>query len=254
MPICIGLDLAWSARNPSGGAVIVGDARGGEFRTATLLGNDEEIVTFVLDHAGDGPAIVAIDAPLHVPNESGRRPVEDMLARAFRVHEAGPYPANRRLLAREGVVRGEALVAVLARHGFVYEPMIAPDAPPRQISEVFPHPASIALFNIERTLKYKARPGRSMEIRLDAFRTYQQHLLALVDADPPLHGHEALLAEDMSALAGRRLKDYEDKVDGLLCAYIALYGHRWGAARCRVFGDMDTGAVFTPVRGTRLDE
>lgn len=243
----IGLDLAWSSRNITGGAALVGDARGGVLRETVLLRGNDEIVAFVLRHAGDGPTVVAVDAPLRVPNETGRRPAEDALARAFQVYEAGPYPANRRLLARDGAVRGEVLVAELAQHGFIYAPMIAPDAPERQVSEVFPHPATIALFGLARTLKYKARPGRTLEERLIAFRAYQDHLTSLAHADPPLAGHEALLVEDVSGLSGRRLKDYEDKLDALLCTYIALYGHRWGAERCRVFGDLETGAIFTPV-------
>lgn len=243
----IGLDLAWSPRNPTGAAVIRGDASGGLVAGSRLLGDDAALVAYVEEHAGAGPAIVAVDAPLWVPNESGRRPAEAAIGRAFGRYQAGAHPANRRRLVFGGVVRGEALVAALLERGFVHAPEVVAGAAVRQVVEVFPHPAMIALFGIERTLKYKARPGREHELRLREWRRYQEHLGALADADPLLRGQEALLAQDVAALRGRKLKDYEDRVDALFCAYIALYAFRWGAARCRVFGAMEEGYIFTPV-------
>jgi predicted RNase H-like nuclease len=243
----IGLDLAWSPRNPTGAAVVRGDAAGGVVADTRLLGDDAAIVAYVEEHAGAGPAIVAVDAPLWVPNEGGRRPAEAAIGRAFGRYQAGAHPANRRRLTFGGVVRGEALVAGLQARGFVHTPAVMAGAAVRQVVEVFPHPAMFALFGIERTLKYKARPGREPAERLRAWQRYQDELRALEAADPPLQGHQALLAQDVAALRGRKLKDYEDQVDGLFCAYIALYAFRWGAARCRVFGTMDEGYIFTPV-------
>jgi predicted RNase H-like nuclease len=251
MITCIGLDLAWSPRNPSGAAVIAcGGAsfrNGGVLVETALLGDMDEIVAYVGRHAGGGPAIVAVDAPLRVPNEDGRRPAEAAIGRWFGRYQAGAHPANRRRLAFDGVVRGEALVAALEARGFSHRAAVAAGQPVRQVVEVFPHPATIALFELERTLKYKARPGRSMAERLDAWREYQALLRALAAADPALRGHEALLSRDVAALRGRRLKDYEDQVDALLCAYIALYAFRWGDVRCRTFGTLEQGYIFTPV-------
>ncbi|MBC8160057.1 MAG: DUF429 domain-containing protein, partial [Roseiflexaceae bacterium] len=106
--IYIGIDLAWSPRNRTGGAVLRGGPSGGEFSAHALLGGDDEILTFIDTHGGDGPCIVGVDAPLWVPNETGRRPGEAALAVSFQRYQAGAHPANRRLLARNGVVRGEA--------------------------------------------------------------------------------------------------------------------------------------------------
>jgi predicted RNase H-like nuclease len=105
----------------------------------------------------------------------------------------------------------------------------------------------IALFGLHRTLKYKARRQRSLETRRAAWQIYRQQLLALNTADPPLVGHEALLAQDIAGLSGATLKAYEDRIDALFCAYIALYGLRWGEARCRVYGTLAEGSIFTPV-------
>jgi predicted RNase H-like nuclease len=243
----IGIDLAWSPRNPTGAAVLRGDARGADLLDHRLLGADASIVEYVELRAGGGPAIVAVDAPLWVPNATGRRPGEAEIGRAFARYQAGAHPANRSRLTFDGVVRGEALVAALAARGFTHAPEVAAGAPVRQVIEVFPHPAMVALFDLERTLKYKLKPGRSAEYRLAEWRRYLAYLAALSQADPPLRGQAALVAQDVAALRGRRLKDYEDQVDALMCAYIALYAFRWGAARCRVFGTFEGGYIYTPV-------
>jgi predicted RNase H-like nuclease len=247
MITCIGIDLAWSPRNLSGGAVIRGDATGGVLAQTDLLGDDQQIVDYIERHTGVGPVIVAVDAPLRVPNETGRRPCEAEIGRVFGRYQAGAHPANRRRLAFGGVVRGEALVAALERLAFTYVSAVAAGAAVRQIVEVFPHPAMIGLFNLQRTLKYKAKPNRSFDERLSEWGRYQAYISDLATADPPLHGQETFMAREVAGLTGRRLKAYEDQVDALLCAYIALYAFRWGKARCRVFGTLEEGSIFTPV-------
>ncbi|HEU5099520.1 MAG TPA: DUF429 domain-containing protein [Roseiflexaceae bacterium] len=243
----IGIDLAWSPRNPTGAAVLRGDTRGADLLDHRLLGDDASIVAYIERHAGYGAAIVGVDAPLWVPNEAGRRPGEAELGRAFARYQAGAHPANRGRLAFDGVVRGEALVAALAEREFVHAPEVTAGAPVRQVIEVFPHPAMVALFGLQRTLKYKVKPGRSAEQRQAEWRRYQGYIAALAQADPPLRGHEQLIGQDVAALRGRRLKDYEDQADALMCAYIALYAFRWGAARCRIFGTFEEGYIYTPV-------
>jgi predicted RNase H-like nuclease len=243
----IGIDLAWSPRNPTGGAVVRGNASGGTLLNTALLADNTEIVAYIARHAADGPAIVGVDAPLWVPNETGRRPGEAEIGRAFGRYQAGAHPANRHRLAFDGVVRGETLVAALEGRGFTHAPEVAAGAAVRQVVEVFPHPAMIALFGLSRTLKYKARPNRGADERLSEWRRYQAYLARLAQADPPLRGQAALTGQDVAALRGRQLKSYEDQVDALMCAYIALYAFRWGMARCRVFGTIEGGYIFTPV-------
>jgi predicted RNase H-like nuclease len=246
--VYIGIDLAWSARNLSGAAALAGSPSGARLAgPPALLGDLDEVAAFVARAAGDGPAIVAVDAPLLVPNATGCRPAESALGAAFRAFEAGAHPANRRLLDRGEGVRGELLVERLAALGFRHVSAVGAGEGGRLVTEVYPHAALVAIFGLARTLKYKARPGRSAETRRAEWRRYQALLLSLGAADPPLAGHDELLAADVAALRGRALKSYEDRVDALMCAYVALYAHRWGAARCKTFGDMQTGYIFTPV-------
>lgn len=247
MIVCIGIDLAWSPRNLSGAAVITGESTGGTLSDVSILLSDGEIIAYIEHHAADRPTLIAVDAPLTVPNLTGRRRAEDELGHVFAHYQAGAHSANRQLLAFDGIVRGEALVEALEARGFVHAPAIASGNAVRQITEVYPHAAMIRLFGLSRTLKYKARPRRSRVERLAAWQSYQQHMRNLSRADPALHGQESLLAQDVSFLRGSGLKAYEDRVDALLCAYIALYAFRWGADRCRTFGTLESGYIFTPV-------
>jgi predicted RNase H-like nuclease len=125
--------------------------------------------------------------------------------------------------------------------------MIEADAGGRLIVEVFPHPATVVLFRLHRILKYKARPGRSLTERRQELRRYLELLTTLQWSDPPLLGVQNLWTDlELERFGPSALKAIEDEADALLCAYIALYGHRWGAARCRSFGTVEGGAIFTP--------
>jgi predicted RNase H-like nuclease len=244
----IGLDLAWSEGNRSGAATLAGTPDGAALvEPPALLGSLKEVVEYVVWAAGAGPALVAVDAPLAVPNPTGRRRAEAELAAALGRYEAGAHPANRRLLDRGDGVRGERLVALLEALGFRQAAGITAGAEGRLVTEVYPHAAMVGIFGLPRTLKYKAKPGRPTALRHAEWRRYQSLLLSLGEAEPRLSGHAEFLAVDVATLRGAALKGYEDRADALMCAYTALYGHRWGAARCRTFGDLAGGHIFTPV-------
>jgi len=244
---CIGVDLAWSPRNRSGLATIRGDQQGAELIDSRLRVTDREIVEYVQEQAGEGAVIVAVDAPLRVPNATGRRPAEAEITRVFRPYQAGAHPANRGLLTYDGVIRGEALVEALGQLGIDHREQIEAGVAVRQVIEVFPHAAMVGIFGLDRILRYKAKPKRTQAERMQAWQRYQQLLGGLSTADPYLQGTEAILSEQVSGLKGQGLKAYEDRIDALMCAYTALYGWRWGDRRCRTFGSMADGYIYSPV-------
>lgn len=242
----IGIDLAWGALNPTGGAIL----RDQQLVAATgTLTDDDAILGFITAHLEPAEgAIVAIDAPLRVPNLTGARRCDQELSAEWRSYEAGALPANRRLLAVDGVVRGEALVARLAATaGFQETAPIPHQTTGRFVAEVFPHPAHVALFGLDKTLKYKARSNRTLAERQIAFRHYQAALTKLRTAVPPLHGADDLLAVNVTQLTGRRLKVYEDTLDALTCAYVAAYLWHHGPSQGRVYGDVASGHILTPL-------
>ena len=152
------------------------------------LGDDDAILSWIARwdaEAGADGLLIGVDAPLLVPNETGKRPCEAEIGRRFARFQAGAHPANRHIFGDD--VRGERLVARLAGRGIVHDPyLIQPGkAGVRQVMEVFPHPAHIVLFGLARTLKYKAKPGRDYPSRWAAMNAYSRHLRDLTRYDPP---------------------------------------------------------------------
>lgn len=245
--VFVGVDLAWSERNTSGGVVLRETAPGrAEAATwETALGSDEKIVHFVAEAAGDEPAVVAVDAPLVVPNEWGARPCDRLVTQRFGRYQAGARPAYRRSPSfPAGRVRGEELVRRLEDLGFRHDPVVPQRGQVRQVIEVYPHPAIVVLFRLERTLKYKAA-NRSRAERLPEYHRYQELLRSLEGAKPALEP-PPFLDQDLDELRGARLKQYEDLLDALLCAYLAWWCWYWGPAGYEVLGDLQTGYVVVP--------
>lgn len=246
-PVFVGLDLAWSRRNRTGGAVI---QNGMLIDYTGLLGSDEEIVKFVAAHLpAQAPAVLAVDAPLWVPNATGRRRCDAEVSAAWAAFEAGAYPANRQLLLSScGSIRGEELAALFAEHfGFVQAAPLPFRGEGRLMCEVFPHPAHASLFGLQRTLKYKRKSGRSPEAITAEFSRYQQLLAGLAQFDPPLAGLEDITAVDASAMRGKALQELEETLDAVTCAYVAWYGWWHGPERQRVYGSVSEGHILAPL-------
>ena len=64
------------------------------------------------------------------------------------------------------------------------DPEFERGTPVRRAIEVYPHPAIEALFDLPVTLKYKGKPGRTLELRSLALSELGEHLERLRDADP----------------------------------------------------------------------
>lgn len=243
--VFIGLDLAWSLRNPSGGAVIVNDT----LREARAdLGSDAQIIDWIGEQLPSGwAAVVAIDAPLRVPNQRGQRACERELGAQWRSYQAGPYPANRKNLAANSVIRGEALVEALAsQYGFSEAVPILAQPGGRFVCEVFPHPAHVSLFGLNRILKYKVKRRGQYEAYWNEFARYQAFLAGLARAEPPLRGADELLAQPAAGLRGKKLKQLEDRLDALTCAYVASYLWRHGRSGAWVYGTISEGHIIVP--------
>jgi histidinol-phosphate phosphatase family protein len=242
----VGIDLAWSPRNRSGGAVLSAD---GQLLTATPdLEGDDQVVEFVASAVPRGtPGLIAIDAPLAVPNTVGGRPCDRQVAAVFGRFQAGPYPANRQNLARYGGLRAEEITHRLQSLGFRLDPDVAQEVATRQVIEVFPHPATVSLFDLDRTLKYKARPGRDYPSRWRALERLRDHLADLSRADPPLHLTSGTAEMAIEGRRGRAFKEAEDLLDAVVCGYSALYAWHRGPRGYAVYGDGDQGHILVPM-------
>jgi predicted RNase H-like nuclease len=243
--VCIGLDLAWKATHPTGGAALVD----GELAAWTAsLGDNDAVVAWVGQWVqADTGLMIAVDAPLRVPNMTGARRCDVELSRAWGRYRAGAHPANRARLAEQGVIRGEELVAQLAAaFGVVEQAPPVPGPGRRLVCEVYPHPAHVSLFGLAERLRYKAKTGWGYATRWAGFAAYQAHLAALVKADPPLRGADALLSQSVVGLRGKALKAQEDALDALTCAYVAAYLWRHGPQGAHVYGTVAEGHIVVP--------
>ena len=252
--IFLGLDLAWGRKNTSGGCVLSYSPNENEERAVVLdytetLGDDDEIIAWIRqwdNKAGSEGLLIGVDAPLAVPNLTGKRPCEMELGKRFAKFHAGAHPANRTIFGDD--VRGERLVARLAEFSIFDNPVLttAKLLGRRQMMEVFPHPAHIILFGLERTLKYKNKPGRDYPSRWAAMNDYCRLLRGLIRHDPPLILPEDWPPADASGRIAGALKRLEDGLDALSCAYI-VYWYWWhGPFGAEVLGDTVNGYIVIP--------
>jgi predicted RNase H-like nuclease/ppGpp synthetase/RelA/SpoT-type nucleotidyltranferase len=236
----VGLDLAWGEKRPTGVAVVDGT---GELVHLSAQTHDASIRKAVEPFV-DGACVVGIDAPLIVENETGNRPCEAALNKDFRAFQAGAHPSNKGKPEFAAGTRGGRLADALELD---LDPF---STGPRRALEVYPHAASIALFRLGRTLKYKDKKGRD-------FSKLRAELLRLMDlieglehADPTLRvapndEWQELRGSVQGATRKSELRRAEDPVDAVLCAYVARYGHHRPDG-VTVYGDADTGYIVTP--------
>ncbi|HEY0889496.1 MAG TPA: DUF429 domain-containing protein [Nocardioides sp.] len=230
----VGVDLAWGERQPTGIAVLDG---GGRLVHVAAVRTDDEIDSALAAYVA-GPCLVAIDAPLIVRNATGNRRAEAALNRDFARFDAGAHPSNTaKPEFREGT-RGQRLAA---RLGLDVNPR---SGRPRRAIEVYPHPATVALFRLGRTLKYKNKPGRTLASLRTELLALMNLLEGLAEADVPLH----VAGPAWAALRGRvedagrkvELRAVEDQVDAVVCAYVGLLAAR-APERVTVYGDEEPG-------------
>ena len=248
----VGVDLAWGSGGRTGLCLV----DGGKVVNSALLQSDDDIVAWLSPHIGEG-CLVAIDAPLIVSNQTGRRPCEQVLSRCFGAYHAAAHSSNLGLPSFAGGVRGDRLARRLA---LSIDPAFAPGTVVRRAIEVYPHPALVELFELDTSLKYKAKPDRSLETRQCAFAALLDYLESLVGADPALDVSASprwpALRAGIASDSGAALDRVEDELDAYVCAYVALYYWTHGLGRNRVVGDLDTGYIVTPAtarQGSCLD-
>jgi predicted RNase H-like nuclease len=232
----VGLDLAWGEKNNTGIAVVDSDGR----LLHVGAGHDDESIEATVEPYVSDDCLVAIDAPLIVRNPAGARPCETALNRDFHAFEAGAHPANTENPAFNSP-RGARIANALTLD------MNPVSTSTRRAIEVYPHPATIALFGLEKTLKYKK----------GTFETRQHELLQLMTliegldkASPRLRVNHNVSWVELrkrveAATRPVQLDRDEDPVDAVVCAYVALFWyHR--PEDVTVYGDFATGYIVTP--------
>jgi predicted RNase H-like nuclease len=242
----IGIDLGWKSQ-PSGLCYL--ELIDGQLQLLDLDRKETiaEILTWIDNCVQpEEPALIGVDAPTLIPNATGSRLPDKLTHKYFGKYHAGCYPANQNLPFAERTIN---FGLELESRDFAHAPTIEPQKPGRYQIEVFPHPAIVNLFNLERILKYKK--GRLGDRRLELVKLQNYLLDILPSFSPPLRslrlcGSSSFLLEIPTT--GAALKATEDKLDSLICAYVAAHWWYWGEQRNLVLGDRTTGYIVIPQR------
>jgi predicted RNase H-like nuclease/tRNA(Leu) C34 or U34 (ribose-2'-O)-methylase TrmL len=232
--VFIGIDLAWGANGRTGLAAL--DPTGA-LVASTSVRTDAEVDGWLAEH---GPAVVVgVDAPLIVPNATGRRDAERLLGQAWARFHAGAHPTNR---SRPWMDPPRGL-RLAERHGWSIDPAHAGTEGEPLCLEVYPHPGMVGLFRLGRVLPYKKG---AFADRRAAF----ERLLALLESIEVLalarSGPWASIRTRFAAAERLvHLDVLEDEIDAVFCAHLAwLWAERPGALT--VYGDLAGGYIVAP--------
>ncbi len=257
MRVALGIDAAWTATQPSGVALAVETAQGWRLAAvessyarfcgasaASPATGEAPDPTALLDAcrrlAGRAPDLVALDMPLALTPIVGRRASDLAISRAFGAAKAATHSPSA---LRPGQL-ADRLREDFAREGFALctaEGLRTPG-----IMEVYPHAALLALSGDRTRLTYKA--GKTTTYWPDALRPERlvrlgdvwRRIVALLETR--IAGvADALPAPPLGA-RGRALKDYEDRLDAVVCAWVAIEALD---GRARAYGDADS-AIWVP--------
>jgi len=211
----------------SGGGLIL--------RKSVCLNETEDILRWIQSEVGGGNAIVAVDAPLVIENPTGIRDVERQLNSEFWQFHAYCHASNLgRPFAQSVLSFSRRLTDIGFRHG---AEMKARQSGRFQI-EVYPHAATVKLFDLPRIVKYKR--GRREAREKELHRLRELMLSRLPTLNPALSLRLPSVPDKGS------LKPVEDQIDAVLCAYIAAHWWFWGIGRNHVYGCGETGYILVP--------
>ena len=238
--------MAWGQRARTG---LCACTDTGEVLGSASVVNDDDIVAWISEY-DDGDLILAVDAPVVVPNAAGSRWCEKMMTGVFGSFHAGAYPSNTSMAA---FANGPRAARLAERLGATVDLDAAPQANGRRVIEVYPHAAMVVQFQLERILPYKSRKGRDLASRRHAFNRLTDLMESMATADPPLRAAPSprwaeLLTVVALATNQAGLDRVEDELDAYMCAYVGLLYWWMGIGeRCAVMGDATTGFIVTPM-------
>ncbi|MBD2461681.1 DUF429 domain-containing protein [Oscillatoria sp. FACHB-1407] len=239
----LGVDLGWTSQ-PSGVCCLSLQNETLQLLDLQRLGTLEEVLTWVDQWVPDQqPAVIAVDAPTLIPNATGMRLPDRLAHKYFGRYHAGCYPANQGLPFAQRTI---AFGLSLEQRGFLHAPEIHPQQPGRYQIEVFPHPAMVHLFQLDRILKYKKGTVAERSVELNRLRQYLLETLPVLTPALPLRQSDGVPLLPEIPTRGTAMKAVEDQLDSLICAYVAAHWWFWGVERNWVLGDRTEGYIIVP--------
>lgn len=255
MAIVVGLDAAWTMHNPSGVALARVSARGtqllavapsiGQFTGGA--GDVDALLATACRIAGRAVDLVAVDMPIAATPFVARRASDNAVTRAFARYGIGTHSPT----ADRPGPHGQSMCDAFLAAGFRLATAGADLTRGRWVMEVYPHPALVRLLKSSYRRPYKC--GNTLKYWPDLDQTGRRRQLlaewrsirrALADRLP---GTDQLLGlpPTEGGLGSRAMKGWEDQLDAIVCAWVAIQARR-GLAEG--FGDAQS-AVWVPRDG-----
>ena len=235
----IGVDPAWKP-DTNGSAVALGRLNGAVLEVERIHGALFGLACLAETILTAEPNGVAIDGPLIIENETGRRECENALSKVYARKHAGCHTSNKRLYPEAAVV---ALSRLLHDAGYRHLGDASTD---RFQIEIYPHPALIEIFDLPQRLLYKkgnvdAKRGGQV-VLASLLRSLEHSNVLALKIPVSFAGH--LDQHTIMQLRGGALKANEDALDSLICLYVCgLYAI---GAPMQTFGDTVDGYVVVP--------
>lgn len=258
MNVVLGVDAAWTSKNPSGVALAVESPEGWRLlavassyqdfislaglnlkRPDRYLPSAQDLLASARALSGTDVSLVAIDMPLSLKPIEGRRASDDAVSRQYSSRWCGTHtPSAIRPGPISDTLRGEF-------DGCGY-PLQTTELSIPGVIEVYPHPALLELSKASHRLPYKAGKTGTYWPEITPLdrrvQLYQQwsNIVALLDVE--LSGVAAALPGLPMNARGADVKAYEDALDAVVCAWVAICALQ---GRASPFGDKDS-AIWIP--------
>jgi predicted RNase H-like nuclease len=235
----VGIDLAWQSENNTT-ALVVGDysRTGIQITTACskITGMKEliDIISKLNEVVG-----VSIDGPLVITNKTGQRICEKQLSREYGNRYASCHSSN---LSSYPNPASCVLSSYLSQNSFSH---LASEG--KWQLECYPHPAIIEIFGLPVRLKYKK--GRVAErkqgqIQLANFiKALEESTIFPLQVSSTIKNN-FLTSEAINSKGGARLKQNEDILDSIICAYIGALFMK--DVPSTTFGTISKGYIYVP--------
>jgi len=241
----IGMDLAWTYKNESG-ICVINDS--GKIIFSKTQRYDDEMLAGLVKHFSANGAVLAIDAPLIVANESGSRACDrNLMKEKIHGRNLSIFNCSREYLQRTyGVIRGEAVVKSIQNLTQEFAVTTVPNNHSHSIIEVFPTSIVLGLFSDAFPIKYKLKRNVAYDDTKNEMIRILEILEHLAEYDPPVTNVNEYFSPDrvLDLESKSTYKSFEDEVDAFLCAYAAYWLSK---NEGKTFGDDKSGFIVVPV-------
>jgi predicted RNase H-like nuclease len=257
----LGIDAAWTLTQPSGVAAVSESPRG--WFLAGVASSYQHFHCFALDRrkrephpqgsAADAATLisaasrlsggmidlVAIDIPLARTPITGRRISDSAVSKAYGSRQCGTHTPSA---LRPGPL-SERLREDFAAAGY---PLLTTCFAARGVIEVYPHPALVELAGATTRLPYKVSrlrsywPGATPSERREYLLLEWYKIVDLLEAK--ITGVRAALPLPAAGTTRIELKAFEDKLDAVVCAWVAICALEGYA---KPYGD-ENSAIWLP--------